>query len=42
MFSDSVHPKNFFEAIYFAVTGFSYLIILAILIVSLAIVTFAK
>lgn len=42
MFNNSVHPKGFFETIFYAVAGYSYLLIIAILLISLAIVTFSK
>ncbi len=42
MFNNSVHPKGFLDAVYFAMTGFSYFIVLAIILLSLAIVTFFK
>ncbi len=42
MFSNSVHPKGFLDAFYFAVTGYSYYIVLAIIIALLAIVTLSR
>ncbi len=42
MFNDSVHPKGFFETIFFAMAGTSYLIMIAILIIALVIVTFTR
>lgn len=42
MFNNSVHPKGAVEAVLYAVGGFSYLIVLAILLISLAVVTLPR
>jgi hypothetical protein len=42
MFNNSVTPKGFFNAIYVATTGLFDLIIDAIIVVSLAIITFSQ
>ena len=42
MFNGSVHPKGIGEAIFYGVAGFAYLIVLGILIISLAVVTFTS
>ncbi len=42
MFSNSVHPKGFLDAFYYAVTGYSYYIVLAIMLLLLAMVTLSR
>ena len=42
MFSDSVHPKGIGEAIFYCAAGYAYLVFLGILIIALAVVTYAR
>ncbi len=42
MFNNSVTPKGFANAIYVAMTGLFDLIVDAIIVISLAIITFSK